>query len=743
MKWFNRLMLAYLPVFIIISLSLLLMTYLTLSEMSKKATIKSNEALSHNIIKLIDNKLESIEFLLQYEILNNDRIRQFFEDSSSKQKQYTDIQAAVSLKELVHNNPIIDSIYLYRTPDQTVLTQSKITQLSQFEDREYIGLTSNSRNPYEWTTRAIAQSGNGQSDKRVISLAKNTNLKNFSFLIVNIRVEMLQEWIMSMADKQTTFVHLTDSNGNLIVSTDNYSSDHDEVSRSGIFQSSVASEYTGWIISSGNRNGGILEFISSLFYVWMALATLIIIAGFYWIIYVSRRQYKPIQSLINRISGAHHPSFPLIKGGKMDEFKLIETTFDDLLDESNALQEQHKELSVYHKRHLFLTLMENTNTNSNFSHYVQEEIVRLGISESVEGALVAIVEIDHYAEFAEQYRNDQHLLKYILGASIKELTENKPYTVWTEWISNFKMGILFLFHQSQQETDVIECCEKLRTWVANNLDFTITIGVGEETSDIAKTSGSFRSALNAVGYKTSLGINRLITSEHVGTKPKGELFKQLQFFRNISQSYRIGEEKWEEYYREMFQSLQDQLYTREDLTSLMHVLLGYLQKEITELSVEINELWNRDVHPLLIAALEEETQEKVCEAFYDVLKNAFEHMSLLRESKTTYQLTHQIKQYIEEHYSNPDFSLTELSHAFGLTSKYLSKLFREAFGLKFIEFVSNTRMEKAMQLLIHTDETIQDIGRAVGYDQSLTFIRVFKKHTGDTPGQYRKKNRES
>ncbi|MFD0716192.1 helix-turn-helix domain-containing protein [Paenibacillus sp. GCM10027626] len=46
-----------------------------------------------------------------------------------------------------------------------------------------------------------------------------------------------------------------------------------------------------------------------------------------------------------------------------------------------------------------------------------------------------------------------------------------------------------------------------------------------------------------------------------------------------------------------------------------------------------------------------------------------------------------------------------------------------------------------MEMLAETDEAIQDIGRNIGYDQSLTFIRVFKKHTGETPGQYRKKLR--
>ncbi|BBH23526.1 hypothetical protein Back11_48710 [Paenibacillus baekrokdamisoli] len=741
-NWFNRLLLSYLPVFFIITLSLLLMTFLTLSEMSKKASVKANNALSHNISKLIDSKLADIDSLLVYEIQNNEKIKQFFSDNPKENRHYTDIQASSALKELLQNNPTIDSIYLYRTPDRIILTPSTLTELNDFTDSQFIGFSLNSRVPYHWTYRSVEpQITDGNNTRRVISLAKNTNLSNLSILIVNVRTESLLGWIASMTDNNSTFVHLNDEHGNLIVSTEADADGKTSGMRAGTVLSSSISEQTGWIISSGTLNGGILEFVSSLFYVWMAIASVIVIAGLTWIIYVSRRQYKPVLTLMNMISGARKDSPTHPKTEKVDEFKFIESSIEELLDESNMLQEQHKELSVYHKRHLFLSLMEDANDNANFGNSLEEELSRLGINQPVSGSLVAIVEIDQYAEFVIQYGSDQHLLKYILGASVKELVENKPFTVWTEWISNSKMGVLFLFHHQESQQEVLECCETLRDWVSNNLDFTVTIGVGHLFHELELTSESFREAVNAVGYKSSLGMNRIITPNHVVSKPKGELFKQLQVFRIISQSFRLGDEKWEYYYQEMYQTLQDQLYTHDDLSSLMQVLIGYLQKEMAELTEELNNVWIRDVQPSLLMALKEETQDEVYKTFYNILKAAFDRLNKLRESKSSHQLMHQVKMYIVDNYSNPDLSLTHLSDEFGLNAKYLSRLFREAFGMKFVEYVSNIRMEKSEQLLLETDETIQDIGRSVGYDQSLTFIRVFKKHTGETPGQYRKNNR--
>lgn len=740
-NWFNRLLLSYLPVFFIITLSLLLMTFLTLTEMSKQASVEANNALSHNISKLIDSKLADIDSLMIYEIQNNEKIKQFFSDNPKENRHYADIQASAAIKELLQNNPTIDSIYLYRAPDQTILSPSTLSRLNDFADSQFIGVSLNSRVPYNWTARTMQPGQTGGNDARsVVSLAKNTNLSNLSILIVNIRNETLREWIASMSDNNSTFVRLSDRQGNLIVSTEAGADGSASGKKADRVLSSAVSDQTGWVISSGTFNSGILEFVSSLFYVWMGIASVIVIAGVTWIIYVSRRQYKPVMTLMNMISGARNTSPAQLKTEKVDEFEFIESSIEELLDESNMLQEQHKELSVYHRRHLFLSLMEDSNATANFGKYLEEELSRLGIDQPVSGSLVAIVEIDHFAEFANQYGSDQHLLKYILGASVKELVENKPFTVWTEWISSSKMGVLFLFHQQQCQQEVLDCCEKLRDWVAHNLDFTVTIGVGPHIGQLELTAESFREAINAVGYKSSLGTNRLITPDHVVSKPKGELFKQLQVFRSISQSFRLGDDKWESYYEEMYQTLRNQLYTHDDLASLMQVLIGYLQKEMAELNEELNNYWIQDVQPAMLMALEEETQDEVYRVMYDILKDAFEKLNKLRENKSSHQLMHQVKQFIAENYNNPDLSLTQLSEEFGLNAKYLSRLFRDAFGMKFVEYVSEVRMEKAEQLLLETEETIQEIGRLVGYDQSLTFIRVFKKHTGETPGQFRKKN---
>jgi YesN/AraC family two-component response regulator len=109
-----------------------------------------------------------------------------------------------------------------------------------------------------------------------------------------------------------------------------------------------------------------------------------------------------------------------------------------------------------------------------------------------------------------------------------------------------------------------------------------------------------------------------------------------------------------------------------------------------------------------------------------------------RDSKSGRQIIRQVRTYIGEQYGNPDLSLSLIGDTFGLQPSHLSKLFKEEFGVKFIDYVTGVRMEKAKELLEKTSWPIQEIASAVGYANAITFNRVFKKETGNTPGNYRR-----
>ncbi|MCK0470556.1 response regulator [Halalkalibacter sp. APA_J-10(15)] len=98
----------------------------------------------------------------------------------------------------------------------------------------------------------------------------------------------------------------------------------------------------------------------------------------------------------------------------------------------------------------------------------------------------------------------------------------------------------------------------------------------------------------------------------------------------------------------------------------------------------------------------------------------------------------QAKEYIDDHYHKA-VTLEEAAERVGLSSYYLSKLFKEHFQLKFIEYVTQTRMNKAKDLLLDGKTPLKEIALTIGYKDPNYFSRVFKKETGMSPREYRGK----
>ena len=93
--------------------------------------------------------------------------------------------------------------------------------------------------------------------------------------------------------------------------------------------------------------------------------------------------------------------------------------------------------------------------------------------------------------------------------------------------------------------------------------------------------------------------------------------------------------------------------------------------------------------------------------------------------------------YLEECYSS-DLSRDEVAGLFDISSNYLSNLFKSQSGTSFSRYINQLRIKRACHLLRNFNQTLDEVAFSCGYHESAYFCRVFKKHTGSTPGEYRR-----
>lgn len=97
----------------------------------------------------------------------------------------------------------------------------------------------------------------------------------------------------------------------------------------------------------------------------------------------------------------------------------------------------------------------------------------------------------------------------------------------------------------------------------------------------------------------------------------------------------------------------------------------------------------------------------------------------------------QIRRYLQLHFQE-DLSLDQMADAFGLSSVYFSKYFKENFETSFVKYLARLRAESTISRLETGKDSILDIGLDAGFPNINAYTTAFKNRFGMTPGAYRK-----
>ena len=105
-------------------------------------------------------------------------------------------------------------------------------------------------------------------------------------------------------------------------------------------------------------------------------------------------------------------------------------------------------------------------------------------------------------------------------------------------------------------------------------------------------------------------------------------------------------------------------------------------------------------------------------------------------------LSRAAQDYIEAH-SAERFSLQEMAGALCVNGSYLVRVFKRSTGMTPLSYHHQVRCQKAKELLAQTEQTISEIGEAVGFVSSSHFSHIFRKTVGCSPSEYRIRNKSA
>jgi YesN/AraC family two-component response regulator len=100
----------------------------------------------------------------------------------------------------------------------------------------------------------------------------------------------------------------------------------------------------------------------------------------------------------------------------------------------------------------------------------------------------------------------------------------------------------------------------------------------------------------------------------------------------------------------------------------------------------------------------------------------------------TTRLIQEINKFVSANYSDYELCVNKIAAEFDMSVPYLSKLFKKETSVKLHDYINSVRISKAKKML--NNYSVSEVAVKVGFNDSSSFIKIFKKFEGITPGQY-------
>ena len=330
----------------------------------------------------------------------------------------------------------------------------------------------------------------------------------------------------------------------------------------------------------------------------------------------------------------------------------------------------------------------------------------------------------------------------LITMSIRKLAEERLQKNWRPCFFTY-LGNTLLIAQLDRETDSIKLtddCEILCRMAKHVCKATVTAGIGKTVSHLVDLPLSYLGARDAVAYRVLYGRGKAIAISEIGLEGKEE--------RNVNKEI-IDEERLLDIYRSIRMSSEEELDKCIDLyVENSHLDSPSLQEYhffLMDLVTNMHKfLLSNQMDTNLIFPKEEDVYQKVqqfslaelSQWLKEVCKKIQRHIQEMRSDKTK-SFVKRAVEHVHSHYMDKDLTVEALSQELHVSAAYFSTVFKRETGKRFINYLTDYRMEKAIRLLMEEEEKTYIIAESVGYSDPNYFSYAFKKKFGMSPSKYK------
>ncbi len=461
-----------------------------------------------------------------------------------------------------------------------------------------------------------------------------------------------------------------------------------------------------------------------------------------------RRNYRPIHRMIGLLNTRVN------KQSVMDRNELIwiEDHLSHTLLENNRISERmNRQQSQL--RSGFIARLLKGKIDERDQVTTEEIIESLAIGKDADSFVVLLIYIEQSSAFhmktADMEEQQQNRLLHFICSNVLEEMIAMECPVHLAEVDELTACLIQYSESDEGMVRLIARIQQAQLFLKQKYGAELTIAVSGIHRGIEGIAEAYREATVAMEYKFVADDVDMLIYEQLSQKrllqESHDYYFPLHIERQLLNDMKVGDAvKARELLEDIVErNLHETVLPLELAKCLMFDLIGTFIKSMIESGDSKDVFLSRHqqtIETLTRASTVKEMKQLLLYMLEDVCMHTAskqEQNKQKNRSEDMEQLANQIRQFVHCNYANPDLNITMIGESFDMKATYLSKLFRDHTGEGLLDYINQTRIEKAKLLLREERIPLEELASQAGFQNLNTFIRIFKKIEGITPGQYR------
>ena len=463
----------------------------------------------------------------------------------------------------------------------------------------------------------------------------------------------------------------------------------------------------------------------------------ILCLGFFLSYFFAKKYYDPIDKLIVFIQN----NLKELKKHDEDEYNFIKKIIANTLSEKEVYKENMNKFSK-RLRNEFLMRLFRGKLNNNAIDYIKQ-MHNANISDRAEYLMIMVylddISLMHYENYSgEETQENLDIATLILINTLDELLQGKYESI------NIKEGDLIIYLIDTGGKDAEKAFADIKGIKNKLLDIIknkFKIGIFAALSNVYKGYEGIKKAFNetnkAVEYYLLTGKEQ--DREPVSDGSEKSAMISFGFRKDIEQFTQSILAKDLANAKLLLCNIFDKwLANGRPPANLIkyrmsEIINAYIDSlEILGMSYDKNFADSMQAMTILFGCKNIEELQLEIKKMLDTLNEY-----IIRIDSAEPDIVQKSVKYIDGNYHNSDLNISSIANHFDVNAPYLSRQFKKNTGMGPLEYLQLKRIEEAKKLLQQSNDSIKRISNKVGFTYEVSFIRVFKKFEGVTPGTFR------